>query len=77
MKCFIQVYDTLMCHKQNVIISPRHVVLTAINLSMVCRLMGHRFQHTLVIHEDGDFYEVEDAQYCRQCGTVHESRLAS
>jgi hypothetical protein len=49
----------------------------AIRLSMVCKLMGHRFQDTIVIHEDGDFYEVEDARYCRQCGEVYESRLAS
>jgi hypothetical protein len=42
-----------------------------IEMSMVCQLLGHWFQDTYVIHPDGDFYEVDDAKYCRLCGTVH------
>ena len=40
-------------------------------MSMVCQILGHWFQDTYVIHPDGDFYEVDDAKYCRLCGTVH------
>jgi len=47
-----------------------------IELSMVCKLIGHKFQDTVVIRKDGDF-EVNDARYCRQCGTVHAEQLAS
>jgi hypothetical protein len=46
-------------------------------MTMVCRIIGHRFQDAFVIREDGDFYEVDDAHYCRQCGVVHADRLAS
>jgi hypothetical protein len=42
-----------------------------IKMSMVCQLLGHRFQDTYVIQPDGDFYKVEDAKYCRFCGLVH------
>ena len=48
-----------------------------IKVSMVCKLIGHKFQDTVVIRRDGDFYEVNDARYCRQCGTVHAEHLAS
>jgi hypothetical protein len=40
-------------------------------MSMVCRLIGHRFRNTLAIRDDGDFFEVDNAQYCRMCGRVH------
>jgi hypothetical protein len=46
-------------------------------MSMVCRIVGHKFQDTLVITEEGGFYEVQDARYCRQCGAVHAKALAS
>ena len=46
-------------------------VMSVIEMSMVCQLLGHWFQDTYVIHPDGDFYEVDDAKYCRLCGTVH------
>ena len=46
-------------------------------LSMVCKIIGHRFRDTFVIHDDGDFFEVEDAQYCRNCGTVHPSLVVN
>jgi hypothetical protein len=46
-------------------------------LSMVCKIIGHRFHDTFVIRDDGDFVEVEDAKYCRNCGTVHSSPIAS
>ncbi|MGD0177121.1 MAG: hypothetical protein ABSC50_09895 [Candidatus Bathyarchaeia archaeon] len=44
---------------------------------MVCKLIGHQFRNTYVIDEDGDFFEVNDAQYCRHCGTVHPSLRAN
>jgi len=40
-------------------------------LSMVCRLIGHKFQDTYVINEKEDSFEVHDARYCRHCGAVH------
>jgi len=40
-------------------------------MSLVCRIIGHRFQETYVIREDGDFFEVDEARYCRNCGKVH------
>jgi hypothetical protein len=46
-------------------------------MSMVCKIAGHKFQDTFVITQEGDFYEVEDARYCRQCGLVHAKALAS
>jgi hypothetical protein len=46
-------------------------------MSMVCRIVGHKFQDTVVIRKDGDFYEIDDARYCRQCGVVHAKPLAS
>jgi hypothetical protein len=46
-------------------------------MSMVCKIIGHRFQGTFVIREAGDFYEVDDARYCRHCGTVHANLSAS
>jgi hypothetical protein len=45
-------------------------------MSMVCRIVGHKFQNTVVITQDGDFYEIEDARYCRQCGIVHAKASA-
>ena len=44
-------------------------------MSMVCQLLGHWFQDTYVIQPDGDFYEVEDAKYCRLCGLVHAASI--
>jgi hypothetical protein len=44
---------------------------------MVCRLIGHQFSNTYVIREDGDFFEVKDARYCRLCGTVHQNATES
>jgi len=44
-----------------------------IEMSMVCQLFGHWFLDTYVIQPDGDFYEVNDARYCRLCGLVHSS----
>ncbi len=44
-------------------------------MSMVCKMIGHRFSDTYVIRETDDFFEIEDARYCRQCGTVHANRL--
>lgn len=46
-------------------------------MSMVCKIIGHRFHDTFVIWDDGDFFEVGDAQYCRNCGTVHHSLVAN
>lgn len=48
-----------------------------IELDMVCRILGHRFRDTYVIREDGDFFEVDDARYCRNCGTVHKIFVAN
>lgn len=45
-------------------------------MSMICRLIGHKFQNTLVIREDEGFYEVDDAVYCSLCGFVHSKPLA-
>lgn len=69
--------DTSMFHFRyvNIFRAPTHV--TVIELSMVCRIIGHRFQDTFVIREEGDFFEVEDAQYCRNCGTVHPNLQAN
>lgn len=50
---------------------------SVIELSMVCKIIGHRFHDTFVIRDDGDFFEVEDAQYCRNCGTVHPHLVAN
>jgi hypothetical protein len=47
--------------------------VSVIELSMVCKIIGHRFRDTFVIRDDGDFFEVEDAKYCCNCGTVHPS----
>lgn len=46
-------------------------------MSMVCRLIGHRFQDTYVIKEYDGFYDVKDAHYCRLCGVVHSNPSAS
>jgi len=46
-------------------------------ISMVCKIVGHQFRDTFVIHEDGEFFEVDDAQYCRHCGKVHASPRAN
>jgi len=46
-------------------------------MSMVCRIVGHKFQDTIVIREDGDFYEIDAARYCRHCGIVHAKLLTS
>jgi hypothetical protein len=51
--------------------------VSVIELSMVCKIIGHRFRDTFVIRDDGDFFEVEDAQYCRNCGTVHPSLVVN
>ena len=48
-----------------------HALRQMIEMSMVCQLLGHWFQDTYVILPDGDFYEVNDARYCRLCGLVH------
>jgi len=57
--------------------TPETRISLVIELSMVCRLLGHRYQATVVIREDGDFYEVDDARYCRNCGAVRVSFSAS
>lgn len=53
-----------------------YVIEETIEMSMICRLIGHKFQNTLVIREDEDFYEVDDAVYCSLCGFVHSKPLA-
>ena len=53
------------------------ILIAVIKMSMVCKLLGHKFQETIVINREGDFYEVEDARYCRQCGSIHPDHSAS
>ena len=65
--------DTCLYQKQyiHILSIMSHCFVT--NMDMVCRIIGHRFRDTYVIRESGDFFEVDDAQYCRFCGTVHPS----
>jgi hypothetical protein len=55
----------------------RPYTVPVIELSMVCKIIGHRFRDTFVIRNDGDFFEVEDAKYCSNCGTVHPNLAVS
>jgi len=41
-------------------------------MNLLCRIIGHKFQNTIVIDEIGDFYNVQDAKYCRLCGEVEQ-----
>lgn len=39
-------------------------------MNLLCRIIGHRFQDTVVIDQIGDFYDIQDGRYCRICGEV-------
>lgn len=65
------VVDTSMFHIRNVNIRCWTTTGPVVYMSMVCKMIGHRFEDTYVIQEIGGFFEVDDAQYCRHCGTVH------
>jgi len=41
-------------------------------MNLLCRIIGHKFQNTIVIDEIGDVYDVQDAKYCRLCGEVEQ-----
>jgi len=41
-------------------------------MNLLCRIIGHKFQNTIVIEEIEDFYDVQDAKYCRFCGEVEQ-----
>jgi len=39
-------------------------------VNLLCRIIGHRFQSTVVIDQIGDFYDIQDGKYCKLCGEV-------
>jgi len=39
-------------------------------MNLLCKIIGHRFQSTVVIDEVEDFYDIQDGKYCRLCGEV-------
>lgn len=39
-------------------------------VNILCKIIGHRFQSTVVIDQIGDFYDIQDGKYCKLCGEV-------
>ena len=39
-------------------------------MNLLCKIIGHRFQSTIVIDQIGDFYDIQDGKYCKLCGEV-------
>jgi len=60
-----------MYHYRNINILPTYNTIdrrTTVNL--LCKIIGHRFQSTIVIDQIGDFYDIQDGKYCKLCGEV-------
>lgn len=46
-------------------------------MSFLCKIRGHKFQETYVIENRDDFFEVDEAFYCRTCGEVEPVRAGA
>jgi len=62
--------ETSMYHYRNINILPAYNIEWRGTVNILCRIIGHKFQNTIVIDQIGDFYDIQDAKYCKLCGEV-------